>query len=548
MIIRTINKYAVIILFVISFIVYIPSLSNQFLWDDEEQIVGNRSVQNISKIPQLFFSGIVNLQSGQLSGGFYRPVVTSTYTLLYVFGSGSPFTFRFFQIFIHASNAVLVFLILLYLFKSKSFGFIGGLLFAVHPGISEGVLFISGLGEPLFSFFLLGSFYFFLTNKYGISIFLFFLSLLTKETAIIFIPLILVYILLFGKKKNGKTIFMGLVLFSLSYLLIRFLTVGYQLNSSLNFPSPIAQTSLFERVTIIPYIISYYLHLFLFPLNFAIQQHQITFPVWYLAPIILLISLVYIERKNKLFLFFSSWFILGIIPVLNIFPLSATVSERWLYFSIVGLIGIFLLFVNWLLKRFGHKKILWILISILIVILGTQTIVREGSWKNGMMLYAHDIKINPNSFDLVNNYGVELYRQGNVDESKKYFEQSIKLNPHWWTAYNNLGALYEKKGNNNKAEELYRKSIDKGNYYLAYVNIARLLVREKKYDEAIILLEKIVPNYQGSFELRYFLIASYYMNDQYDEALQQSQILFRIYPTQNNYQLLQSVINKNFQF
>ncbi|MBI2029726.1 tetratricopeptide repeat protein [Candidatus Gottesmanbacteria bacterium] len=532
---KVLKEKTSLLIFVTAFLVYSVSLGNQFLWDDEEQIVANPSVHSISKIPNLMFSGIVNSQSESLSGGFYRPIVTITYTVLYSLGNGSPFTFRLFQITLNSANAVLVFLIFSKFFDRK-LAFLGSIFFALHPGISEAVLFIAGLGEPLFTFFLLLAFYLYLRNKIIISLISFFIALVTKETAIIFMPLIFIYQILIARKIN-KNYLLGIVMTSFLYLLLRLVTVGLNLINNLNFPSPIAQIDLLHRIFTIPYSVIFYLMLFIYPVNLAIQWHQIIYSIPSLLVIILLIFLLIYKRKNKLLVFFSLWFVLGIIPVLNLFPLSATVAERWLYFSSVGLISIVLLIVK-------EKKFLRLFLIFIIILLGTMTIIRETNWKNGISLYANDVKVNPNSFDLVNNYGVELFRLGKKDEAKEYFERSIELNPKWWTAYNNLGVIYENHDDSQKAIELYRKSIDNGNYYLAYENLARLLIKKENYDEANKFLEETLKYYPQNSFFHYLYAVSLYKSEKQQDAIKHAQIAFNLNPTQENYQLLQGIMNK----
>jgi len=91
-------------------------------------------------------------------------------------------------------------------------------------------------------------------------------------------------------------------------------------------------------------------------------------------------------------------------------------------------------------------------------------------------LYENDIKNNPDAFDLSNNYGVALYREGRVEEALTAFKHSLDIAPYWWTNWNNYGAIMEQQGNYNEAREAYQKAIDNGNYYLAYENQAKLLL------------------------------------------------------------------------
>jgi len=42
---------------------------------------------------------------------------------------------------------------------------------------------------------------------------------------------------------------------------------------------------------------------------------------------------------GKLYFFFLSWFILGLLPHIQIFPLDATATGRWFYLPSLGLFG-----------------------------------------------------------------------------------------------------------------------------------------------------------------------------------------------------------------
>ena len=46
--------------------------------------------------------------------------------------------------------------------------------------------------------------------------------------------------------------------------------------------------------------------------------------------------------------------------------------------------------------------------------------------------------------------------------------------------WNNLGVSYEREKNYQKAAEYYQRSVNNGQYYLAYENLARILVKYGK--------------------------------------------------------------------
>ncbi len=557
------NKLFVLILILITFFSYSLSLNNQFLWDDETQIVGNNIIHNLKNLPLLFTGGIVYTPATTLSGGFYRPILTLTYMILYTISSG-PFIFRLFQITTHITNTLLVYLIFEILFlkhlnrngAAKS-AFAGALIFAVHPAISEAVLFIAGLGEPLFTLFCLISFLCLLKqdtplNRLLSAVF-FLLALLTKETAVILLFIFFIYMLLFTSIKKSYQRLINPATVLLGYVILRLTLIKGGL-SGLKFPAPIAQTPFLGRLVNIPYEIGHYLTLIILPYRLSISQHHVVTSItdirfWGSTAIIIFLTfgiiIFYRQTKNKLFIFFILWFLLGFLPVLNIFPLSSTIAERWLYFPFIGFVGSLLILVTHVYQKIKlNKHILTAVFIIIIALLSLKTISRTLNWRNGLTLYAADLKNNPTSFELLNNYGVELFRIGKTDEAGEYFKKSIAVNGQWWTHYNNLGVVFEREGNFEKAKEYYQKSIDTGNYYLAYENLGQIYVKNKDFQTANEFFAKAIPFFPLSESIHRLYAISLYQSGTPLEAVKEIKTALQLEPSAQNYLLFQKMTNK----
>ncbi len=88
-------KYPILLLVGLGFLVYANILPNQFVLDDPSQITGNPAVQSIKNIPSLFlgssFGGGKNL-----AGLYYKPIMTTAYTILYTLFGPHPFFFHLF--------------------------------------------------------------------------------------------------------------------------------------------------------------------------------------------------------------------------------------------------------------------------------------------------------------------------------------------------------------------------------------------------------------------------------------------------------------------
>ena len=491
------------IIIFLGLLIYGFSLFNGFVWDDE--VVFQNSISPFDST-------------------YYRPVTSVIRSTIYNIFGPRPFFFHFFQLIFHIVTAVFIY----YLFKrffKETLSLILALIFLVHPANVEAVSFASAMQEVLFTLTGLTGLYLFISSK-NLSIAKIFLStvilliaLLMKETAIVFFVLVFCYLFLFKKNKQNVLINYSIliVILLMTYLLVRISGGNLYIHGQGLFP--IMRVSFITRLMNIPLIIKYYLGMFFFPINLAIAQHWvIKLPSFinFFLPLILevllfLTAVIYsLKKKDKIFAFFFLWFLVGLLPHLQIIPLNMTVAERWLYFPMIGLLGMMGSAMGKLkIKNEKLKIILFNLSIIIISILSIRSFIRTLDWRNGLALFGHDIK-KTSSFDLQNNFGTELFRVGRYDEAKKYFKISTELAPYWWVNWNNLGAIYEREKNYQKAAEYYQKSINNGQYYLAYENLAKILVLhgkdQKKTEEFLKEVLKLFPKNENLLRINALLI------------------------------------------
>lgn len=511
------KKTSIILIIFLGFILYFNSFFNGFVWDDEEQIVLNTQIHSIYNIPSLFTQATFNSGGAVKMGGlYYRPMMTTAFSLIYsIFGSGAGF-FHFFQVATHIGSTVLLFLVINHFLKKENLSLALSLIFLTHPINSEAVLYISGLQDALFFFFGILSFWLIISKddlKHTlISSFLLFLSVTSKETGVIWGTVVSIYIIKY-KIKSLKAFAVSTFFWAGLYSLLRF---GI---ANIYFPkhglTEISTMNLAERLTTLPAVAFYYIKTIIWPISIAVEQQwivkQFSLTGFYLPLAIFLIFIAVVifgarylfKKKDKylaFYLIFLTGFLLSFAMHLQIFPLDMTVSDRFFYLPfafLLGLAGVFLTKVK------NESAVLYML-SVLIILFSVRTFVRTFNWRDSLSLYSHDINISK-SFDLVNNLGVVLYRKGDIETARGYFEKSIEMSPGWWTNYNNLGAYWEAKGDLPKAEELYLTAMKNGNYYLAYENYAGILIKEGKLKEAKDFLENTALKYfPGNQKLRYF--------------------------------------------
>lgn len=546
-----------VILILICFLLYFNSLFNGFVWDDEEQILNNLPVHSITNFFQFFKESTFNSGGGgNLGGLYYKPLMTTFFSLIYTIFGPNPFFFHFFQISLHIASGVLVFLIFKHFFKDQNLlPFFLALIFLIHPINTEAVVYISDLQDILFFFFGVLALYRLiakpLTRSNSIIIFLLLLaSLLSKETGAAFFLINGFYVLFFRRKILFHFTVSAVSALSI-YSLLRFALAGIYFNK--HGLSPITIMTFSQRMLSVPKIIFSYFWTFILPQNLAINQHwavKIMNGKDFFMPMIFdlllfslfLAGLIFLRRKKSpfflIYLFFFAWLLLGLALHLQIFPLDLTYSDRWFYFPIVGLLGMIGAFTNqFKIKNLKFKVVVLALAITILTAFSIRTFIRTFNWRNGLILYGHDIKVSQGSFDLENNYGVELFRNGQLDEAAKHFEKSAQLAPNWWTNWNNLGVIAERQGNFSEAKIDYQKALVNGNYYLAYENLAVLLLFHESTKEAKLFVDNSLNKLPQNPKLWLVKTLSEYQLGNYAQATESARIFYLLSPGKQSYYL-----------
>ncbi len=525
---------AIHIIIILGILVFANALFNNFVWDDKSFIIQNKEIHTFN-LEKIFGPSLFN------SSGYYRPVPALYFTSLYSLFNNSPFFYHVFQIAIHIINASLLFIFFKH-FLNKKISLFLSLIFLIHPIQVESVSFIASTGNPLF--FLFGMIAVLLSQretkdwKSSLAIFGFLLlSMLTKETGVLFLLGVLLYRFLF-KKKNISMYLIGAFLTVTIYSILRLIIGGAFLTKFLDVP--IANLSLSERLMHIPEIILYYLKTFFFPFHLSINQqwtiasvdfHNFYFP---LVAVLLVFSIIgilgkyiYKVRRSEfgIYVFFTLWFLAGLAQHLQIFPLNMTVADRWFYFPMVGLLGITGIGMQTIkIPQRTIQMVVYTIGIILIILLSARTMIRNTNWHNAISLYTHDRKIHTN-FEIENNLGTEYIFLQQYDQAIKHFSKSVDMFPREQSLYN-LGYTYELKGDMQRAKENYYKAINSKHHMIiahnhmltTYVRLGRVLLLLDAPQNAKDILTRGLSDYPDSGILWALFAVSEYQLKNYNEA------------------------------
>jgi len=468
------NKfYLTFILFVIGFIVYAPTLSHNFVWDDHLLIDGNPLMKDPASILSFFTKDIWANTELAFQSGFYRPLTLLSFFVNYHLWQGSPAGFHLFNVLLHCCNGMLIFHIFFSLTEKKLGPFIAALLFLVHPLQTETVAFISDAGDLLCVFFLLlccWEYCLFTKNNrnrthYCFSLIFLCAALLSKENALIgfFLVMLLDFFFLsqcdLRKFLKKCKVLAPFLLITAVYVMMRGIILGFEnavtTLGNVRYVSLLPSFDFWSHVLTVIKILGVYLEMFFWPthqtISYVILPAVSIFAMDVLLPAcilsILLFLIIISFRSNYSWIAFSLiWFFVTIVPLSNLIPISNTIAERFMYLPSVGLC----LFVGyncdwlWAQKhKMGFSAILPALIFLLILSLSLKTVQYSHKWKSDYSLFSQvKNKTYPCAPVAYKNLGVFYYNTGRKNKAAVEHEKFLHCSNAITNDYRELKKRY----------------------------------------------------------------------------------------------------------
>lgn len=489
------HKY-LFLLFFISFALYAQTLNYGFVFDDQNLIVKNNLIKSYAYIPDIFTKEFFN-EPGSKSG-YYRPLINFSFLLEYKLAGLTPFIFHLTNVLIHALNTVLVALIFFIFTDRKKLAAVLAFFFCILPVHTSAVAYIAGRTDLLNAFFIFLSVLFLTKNQkqknntaLSASLICFFLSLLCKETTIVFPFFLGVYLYSENKLKKEKKTLIYFFVVGVLFMLIRNNITTMPLDS-------LILKDIVARLFNINKIITTYIILLVFPNNLHFERTSEILPLTDAAIIfsvvanaIIITALILLIKRKKQALITSSLFILFLLPVIHLIPIFVQgklfTAEHFLYLPSIGFIGTIGFALKLLLQTYPQtKKAITFMLSIFAIFFILQTLKTNQTYANADIFYRHNLKYTPNSTRLLNNYGNLLAAKGQADMALQQYHKALAVNPNKANTHYNIGTLFIKTGDYNKAIVSIKKAIElepKRDEY--YNNLSVTFSRIKKYEDAL---------------------------------------------------------------
>jgi pentatricopeptide repeat protein len=197
---------------------------------------------------------------------------------------------------------------------------------------------------------------------------------------------------------------------------------------------------------------------------------------------------IYIGRRKKYIAVGWLWFAGTLVPMIGLVQVGdQAMANRYMYLPMLGLLIIIAMAGKELIAKLPQLKIIaaiTALTTILSLIALTQMQVRH--WKNSITLFEYALSVTKDNAVMENSYACALFNEDRLDEAERHFVNALHISPGFDTALIHLARIYLKEGRYDEAVSIYEELI-KRNYKTAelYYNLAMTLGIQEKYDDSI---------------------------------------------------------------
>jgi len=555
------DRWLLVLLMVITFLVYWPSLSSDFVYDSREEILEEGFITSLANLPTVL-SGKV-LEMHLMLGG--RPGQILYLMLNAAFWGRDPFGYHLGSNLLHVANVALLYLLLRRLCASELAELTGkeilkvqfalatvALIFAMHPIGVETVSAINYSSDLLVTFFtllaLLAATCFRADHScaaLGVGIVVtigVFAAVACKESGVAAVPLLLAYWFFF-RQSEAKGPWLVLIVAAATATAV-FLAARFRLAP----PGDVHPTwlggSFFGVLQVQPTLWVFMLGQLIWPVHlsadYTVQNVTgLTTPIAVSILMIVLLLQGWLAVKSRLGAMGVAIYWLGLATVSNFIPLYRILADRFYYLPMVGIAlqvaALLLMARRWSAGFWAATVILLVMLIPLTVL----TVRREAVFAGEIPLWTDTLQASPFSATAHNGLGLGFYRDGRMDEALAQFQMALKIDPNLLDARDNLGVALGQRGRLNEAISELQKTVQASpNFAKAHSNLGIALFEAGQTDMGMAEFQKalaINPCFaQAHFNLGQALI----MQGQFDQGIAQLQDALRFNPTDGSAQKL----------
>ncbi len=495
------KKLILAIILLITFLVFSPSLKNDFVnWDDSVHLIGNTTLHSLSlrHLYDIFESRINTI---------YIPLTLLSFAIEHHFVGLNPFLYHLDNLLLHLGVTTLVFFFFVRLGLPARAAALGVLLFSIHPMRVESVVWVTERKDVLYAFFYMLALLAYQEHLTQVSrpgniikryrylaavTILGAFSMLAKPMALS-LPLILGLCDWYTRRRWNYRVIIEKIPLLLVVAAIGWQTYQYQYRLPHFDWAPAALVWVWGFV--------FYLRQFIFfPFSVPIIRLSMPFdfanPEYFLsvAAFVLIAWVAFRLRHNRVFVFGAAFYFLSLFFLLRFDDSDINiVADRFTYLPSLGI-------SFWLASWIKNQKQL--APGVILVLFGlysfltVRTIEQSRIWQNSLKLWTHQLAFFPDEPLGINNFANTYKATGNLyayleqQHDKKSLEprfarqfeylvslykKSAALPPHYRDPYFNLGVLYQQVGKNEEATAYFKRILEVYPYdTLSYFHLGQI--------------------------------------------------------------------------
>lgn len=537
-----------LLLAVVGFIVRVPALQGQLVWDDDYLVRTNQFI----KSPVLIFEAFRHYLFLDSYSRHYRPVQNLSYMADYFLWNSNFYGFHLSNILFHVGSGLLLYLLSRKLFAGLLTRFADGqanfdkhalatgtalfvsLLWVVHPVHSAAVDYVSGRADSVSFFFACGAWLLFLKARerkslsarvllFALAWFSGLLGLCSRETACIWVVIFILHFLAFerhfGKRSRVLVIAASILLLAAYFGLRQLPTARPVAGPSFGWPVSL-------RLILVLRALGDYGRLLIFPSNLHMERTVYNPPAYHsesiraasieleylsIVGVALAAGLFYFALRpglgRRVRLFGAAWFLLAFLPISNLIDLNATVAEHWLYLPSAGFLIFLAGCVVDLPRRWRHAGIVFGAVAVMA--LSARSFVRSGDWASNEVFARRTFGAGGASVRLALLLAQSYSNRGDHAEAEKILRKALLICPDYPIVRNNLADALSHLGKEKEADSLLadaaRDAPERKKEYprtwIAALNFAHALHTKHNDAEALTILDRAGRDYPETWEL-----------------------------------------------
>ena len=502
-------------------------------FDDTEIIIKHyNTISDFKNIKDTFTHDAFMSNDGAL---FYRPMQTISFMLDAQIGGKEPWIYHLTNLLLHLLTIITFFFFLKKIGIKEEISFLLALFFSIHPLFTNAVAWIPARGDLLLALFSLLSFITFLNyfeSKKTFNLILhgvvFLVVLFSKETAVLLPVLILsYYYFALEKKFILKDIIPFLAIWGLSFLLFFYLR-----SDVVRMKLPPGRFGIIPVLINMPTIPITFGKLFI-PIKLSTLQLFDTTST--IIGVILIISFTILifkfsKGKNRIIMWGAVWFLaFSLPPMLSRYYFADFGHEYFDYRTYLPMMGILIIIGTILcnfLNNYSFKQIFILAVPVLVIYIAAAYI-HLNVYDDPVSFFTSAIDANSNNALALNSRGCIYSDMGALDLAMTDFNNAISISPGYSLPLYNIGEAFKKSGNYVKAEYYYSKALKNDTSFNftnelqedAYINLSAMDLILKKYDTALLILNKANKVYPNNFNVYNNLGNLYFSIGNYDSAI-----------------------------